>query len=495
MSFPLDVFPAWAQDALTAFPENPQVYLVGGAVRDYLLHQPIHDLDFIVLGNPIVVGRHLARKLTADFYVLDQSRMMARVVMKVGEERRITLDLTPALQNDLKMDLEKRDFTINAIAMDLSNGQIIDIHDGQTDLHQKIIRPCSDTALQDDPLRSLRAIRLAASLGLRIAGETIRQMKESAPLLVPVAAERKRDELYRILEGRKPDTALRMMEHVGILPYFLPELAVLKGVRQSLPHIYDVWEHTLSTLHYLEILLNVLERGGLPDPRADVFTSAALLHLRPFREQITRHLASPINENRSVRSILMFCALYHDSAKPQMHTIDDQGRIRAFGHEDEGMNLASQRVKDLSLSKHEEDRVTTVIKNHMRIHLLAHSDEPPTRRAIFRFFRDAGPAGIDLCLLSLADTQATYGYTLTPTVWEKELKIVAALLEAWWEKPQESVAPLPIINGDDLQQELGLKPGKEIGKVLALVYEAQASGQVQDRKEALELARSILANK
>jgi poly(A) polymerase len=130
----------------------------------------------------------------------------------------------------------------------------------------------------------------------------------------------------------------------------------------------------------------------------------------------------------------------------------------------------------------------------MRPLWLTQTGKLPSRRAIYRFFRDTGPAGVDICLLSLADTLATYGPALPTDLWAHQVDVIRALLESWWEKSEEVISPPALIDGNDLIGELGLKPGPIIGQVLRTIQEAQATGNVVNRRQAFELASKILEN-
>jgi hypothetical protein len=136
-----------------------------------------------------------------------------------------------------------------------------------------------------------------------------------------------------------------------------------------------------------------------------------------------------------------------------------------------------------------------IVRHHMRPLFLANTGRPPTRRAIYRFFRDTGPAGVDVCLLSLADVLATYGPTLPQDHWENHIEVVRTLLSAWWEQPAESVSPPALVTGHNLIAELGLSPGPLVGELLEAIREAQAAGQVHDRAGAIAYARNYLTNK
>ncbi len=131
-----------------------------------------------------------------------------------------------------------------------------------------------------------------------------------------------------------------------------------------------------------------------------------------------------------------------------------------------------------------------VVRHHMRLHHMANAGKRPTRRTIYRFFRDCGSAGVDICLLSLADCLATYETTLPPDLWAGYLDVVRRLLQAYWEQKEELVSPPGLVNGHDLIAEFSLKPGPQIGRLLELIREAQATGRVKNREQALKLARS-----
>ena len=192
-----------------------------------------------------------------------------------------------------------------------------------------------------------------------------------------------------------------------LLPHVLPELTALKGVQQSSPHIHDVWEHTLSVLQNLEGILSVLQPGYEADNTNDLFTGLLTLRIGRYREQFSAHFAQALNADRSLRSLLFFTALYHDVSKPETRTVEPNGRVRFFDHDQLGAEAAAQRAAALHLSNDEIERVRTVIQNHMRFHFhtsrMAGQGKEPSRRAIYRFFRDSGAAGPDLVLLGLGE--------------------------------------------------------------------------------------------
>jgi len=478
-------------------PADQEVYLVGGAVRDLLLNRLSRDFDFAVPSNGISLARRVANKLNADYMTLDDERNTGRVIVTESNGTRIFLDFATYRGNSLEADLRARDFTINALAYDLRNGTIIDPLEGAFDLRAKRIRACSQTSFMDDSVRILRAVRLAAGLGFQIEKETRELMKQAAAQIERVSPERLRDELFKILEGPKPDASIRALEMLGVVNHLMPELLEMKRVEQSPPHVYDVWTHTIAVLGELENILNALRVGYSADDTNDLFTGLLTLRLGRFREQFAKHFAQSLNPDRSVRALLFFAALYHDARKPQTKTFDEEkGRIRFFDHDIQGAELAAKRARAFNLSNDEIQRLQAIIENHMRIHFHAGrmegENKSPSRRAIYRFFRDSGGAGVELVLLSLADLRGTRANTLTQETWSAYLDVCRIFLENYWEKPEDTVAPPRLLNGDDLMHELDLQPGPIVGDLLEAIRERQAIGKIDTREQAIEYAREWL---
>ncbi|GAB4420410.1 MAG: CCA tRNA nucleotidyltransferase [Anaerolineales bacterium] len=478
---------------LAAIPAQQEIYLVGGAVRDMLMGRKAYDLDFAVPSNSIRLARQIANALKADFYPLDDERDTGRVILTNQDNTRTVMDFAAYRGASLEDDLRARDFSINALALDLRTQALTDPLNGAHDIQKKIIRACSETTFTDDPVRVLRAVRQAAQLGFQIDLTTRQYMKQAGAGLRSVSPERLRDELFRILEGPQPGTAIRALEMLGTLPHILPELPALKGVKQPHPHVHDVWSHTLAVMNHLEGVLAALAIGYDPESTGDLFTGLLSLKLGRYREQIAAHFANPLNADRSPRALLFLAALYHDAAKPACKMVDDTGRIRFWGHDEQGAEMIAWRGQALHLSNHEIQRLRVVIKNHMRIHFhsnrLESEGKTPSRKAIYRFFRDAGEASVELILLALADTRATHGHELRQETWSAVLNVGRIFLENYWEKPEETVSPPPLLNGHELMNALALQPGPQVGELLEAIREAQATGRISTRAEALALAR------
>jgi poly(A) polymerase len=479
-----------------AIPPDVSVHLVGGGVRDIILNRPLHDIDFVLVGDVLGLARKVANHLGAVYFTLDESRHTGRVLWTQEDGKRLVLDFAAQRGPDLESDLRARDFTINAMALPLEGEiRLLDPLGGVQDLHDKLLRPCSPDSLDADPVRILRAVRHSVALNLRMSPETRLQIKSALDQLRRVSPERVRDELMRMLEGPRPEAAMRSLDELEILPFVLPELAGMKGVRQSPPHQLDVWEHSLSVLRNLELILELLGMDYDADNAANQSMQLLVLRLGRYRPQLDQHFRQELTPERSLRGLLFLAAFFHDAGKPQAYHEDENGRIRFLRHEEIGARLAARRGHALPMSNEEVQYLVRVVRHHMRPHHMLQSGRKPSRRTIYRFFRDCKSAGVDISLLSLADCLATYQATLPVELWDRQLEVARLLLQAYWEQKDELVSPPALINGYDLISELSLAPGPQIGRVLEVIREAQAIGRVQTREQALALARSLAGEK
>ena len=490
-------FPPLLEKIKNVLPPGQEIHLVGGAVRDLLTSRFSPDLDFAVPSNGISIARNIANALKADFMILDGERDTGRVIVIHEDGSRTYMDFATYRGENLEEDLRNRDFTINAIAYNLQNETLIDPTGGGADIRAKIIRACLPTSLADDPVRILRAVRQAAAFGFTIEKNTRQWMKQAAGQIGSVSTERLRDEVFKILNGPKVSAALRALDMLGVLPHLMPELLNMKGVEQSPPHVHDVWTHTLAMLDHLDQILSDLRVGYDAEKTGDMFTGLLSLRLGRYREQVAAHFSNSLNKDRSHRSLLFFAALYHDVCKPDTKTIDENGRIRFFDHDLKGAEVVAERAYAFNLSNDEIERLQEIVRHHMRIHFFADrlekEDQTPSRKAIYRFFRDSGKAGIDLVLLALADVRATRANDLSVEAWGAYLDVARILLEHYWEKPEEVVAPPRLLDGNDLMKALTLAPGPLVGQLLETIRENQAAGKITTREEALEFARAEIS--
>jgi poly(A) polymerase len=484
---------------ITLLPPGVPIYLVGGAVRDALLNRQSYDLDFATAGDAIKIARRLADELGAAFFPLDPVRKVARLVLRPAEGdnfdgiNQIRVDVSAYQGADLISDLEGRDFTINAMAVEVHQLQtLVDPLGGAADLVTKRLRACSSSSLLDDPVRILRAVRFSVDLGLYILPETLQQMRRATAHLTRISSERMRDELFRILTNPHPSTSLRILDELNALEHFLPEVCLLKELEQSRPHMMDAWNHTLDMLNRMEGLLDALSIRYTPDKADNLIMGLVVMQLGRYRQHLAKHLNNALNPERPHRGLIFLAGLYHDVGKKTTQMLDAEGNIKFIGHEQIGSRLVEKRGQALKLSKVEIDRLVTIVNHHMRPSLLSRLGEAPSRKAVYHFFRDTGAAGVDICILSLADMLATYGPTLPQDRWVKHLDVVRSLMGAWWEDREERVFPAMIINGNQLMEALELSPGPYVGYLLEAIREAQINHDIHEPQEAISLARRLL---
>jgi tRNA nucleotidyltransferase/poly(A) polymerase len=476
-----------------ALPPDAEVYLVGGAVRDLVLKRPVHDFDFVLAGGARKIGQRIANALNGAFMMLDEEREVSRVILPDMKGGRVFLDFSIFRAGSLADDLLARDFTINAMAVSLRDPErIIDPTGGLDDLRTKQLEICSPESLNQDPLRVVRAVRMAVEFKLRMTAETISAIKKAVPKLRNVSPERLRDELFKILECRRVSTSLRLMDQFGILKAITPEMEEIKGMEQSLPHEMDVWHHTLAVEDALERLIELLTHAYSEDKGENLTFGLAVLKLGRFRAELKEHFSRSLHPERARKGLLLFGGLFHDVGKGSTLTIDAAGKRHFYTHEVIGQEKVAGRAAALMLSNVEIDYLKGLIKNHMRLHLLSKESGSASHRAIYRFFRDCGDSGIDVCLLSLADILSRRSGAPEFTRWERELNISEQLMDSFWHHTEERVNPLRLINGDEVMRLYGLTPGKIVGEILEAVREAQACGEIADRNEALGFIASWL---
>lgn len=492
---------AWlaAQDTAT--------YLVGGCVRDRVLERLVYDLDVATPGDPLCFARRLADDLGGKYYPLDKERGTGRAILNVESEEPLVVDIT-RLRGDLAADLATRDFTVNALASDIRTpDEIIDLHGGLSDLAMRLLRPVSDSSIRDDPLRALRAVRLAAELDFSVAPETEALIQRDGRGVTLVSSERVRDELARILARPNAGQYVAQLDDLQLLTVVLPELEPLRGLAQPLPHFLDALAHSIESLRKAEsLLLSVKGRfqAGMQHSSRGLDITCTELRARSSDERAAGALAELLFANRTrlcahfgrvisgPRTRLVtykLAVLLHDTGKPASVTVEDDGRIRFFGHQETGARAVEAALARLRLSRAEIRLGETIVRHHMRPLMLA-GEAKVSSRSVYRFFRDTGDAGIDVLLLALADHEATF----TPGAADEQrprLEALAArMLADYWERYPECVSPRMLLDGRDLMRELELEPGPQVGWLLEMVKEAQASGEVRTRDEALDLART-----
>jgi poly(A) polymerase len=465
-----------------------RLYLVGGAVRDYVLGRPVQDLDLATVGaKPL--ARKLASVLKATLVVLDEENAVYRLVLPPGRGEVRQLDLAEIQGPDIETDLARRDFTVNAVAAPVSTDKgrgletLIDPRGGLADLRRKVLRAESEELFKSDPLRLLRAFRIAAQLDFEIEAQTLSHINRLRNRVRQPAAERIQSELMLMLAVAGCSRRLNEMDECALLTALFPEL---EPTRQCALVYYGpggVMKHSLDTAARADFLLNHL---------AQVFPD--------WSGRLEKAISS--------RSVLILAALLHDVSKPESAKQVD-GRLRFFGHDTAGAKRAGEMLKKLKFPRAHIDTVCAAIANHLRPGNLAASGVV-TDKAAYRFFRDLGEHALPLLLVCWADhasylaedrvidllktARAEPGEGLSRLKPEEarktvlHLQVVTHLLRRLLEEP-EKAAPEPILDGHAVMDLLGLTPGPEVGKYLERLCEAQATGAVATPAQAAAFLR------
>lgn len=459
--------------------DAPASYFVGGCVRDLLLGRPLHDLDLVVAGDAIALARSIARAFHAAFVLLDETREIARVVLRGQDgEGGSTIDFARMRGAGLAEDLAARDLTINAMAIppaafwrlahdESAAAAIVDPYGGRADLQAGRLRAIARQAFVDDPLRTMRALRFAGELYFSIEPHTRAWIRETAALLPTISGERIRDELIRLLLCPQAAPYLPLLSELGLLPYVLPELASCAAPWQ---------EHAHETVCCLEWITAQVEGRALRTPEGPYWRPAALsahpdltLEL-PHAAQLRRYLDERLAD-RPRRGLLKLAVLLQ----------------AADG--DAAVPLVPEVVRRLRLSTREAQSLHA---------LLGFRRWPPQTEVsplyVYRFYRDTGEGAAGILLLGLADDLARAGEGLEREGWGRRVQLTAEVLQLRYERPGEVITPPRLLDGGELIRSLGLTPGPLIGNLLEGIREAQAAGEIVNREDALAWARRAVEN-
>jgi poly(A) polymerase len=463
-------------------------YLVGGFMRDALMERKTADIDIAIGADALETARRLAGMLDGRYVPLDTENGIGRVVIFLAGKGTLNVDFS-TLRGDIENDLSQRDFTINAMAIELNKDietgldadNIIDPFGGREDLRRGLIRAVGDDIFRADAIRLLRAVRIAAELDFNIHSNTEEFIDRDSHLITGIAGERTREELLRILALPGAGPRLFYLDRLGLLTAVIPELGPARGIDQPKIHFWDVLEHSIQTVAALEFILREAPWEYAGD---DVLSRV------PWSDELKTHFNSAVGSGSTRRSLLKLAALLHDIAKPGTRTIDEDGRARFLGHTQEGAAMAKSILERLRFSNKEIKLIELLINQHMRPTQMSH-EGLPTNRAVYRFFRDTGDAYIDLLYLCLADHLATRGPELDPLEWQEHVELTEYVLKAHQEQENLS-APPKLLDGNDLINEFGLQPGPGIGKVLECLRETQAAGEITTRQEAINYVKRFL---
>jgi poly(A) polymerase len=414
----------------TLHDQGQEAYFAGGSVRDLLLEKSISEIDIATSASPQEIEQLFPKTIPVGkqfgviVVVQDTHNYEVTTFRKEGDY----VDGRHPTQvsfTDAQHDVERRDFTVNALFLNPFTEEVIDYVKGREDLERKLIRTVGppQSRFQEDKLRLLRALRLACQLGFEIEQESYQQVKEHASQLTQVSWERIRDEVLKILTGPDPSRGLKLLFDSGILEVILPEIAAMHGVQQP-PEFH---------------------------PEGDVFVHTCLMF----------ELSQERSETLSLEILL------HDVGKPPTFTIKE--RIRFDGHADLGAKMAEEICRRLRISNLQIEEVVDVVKDHLRfIHV-----QEMRESTLKRFLRKTNFS--DHLELHRLDSLASHGDLSSYHFCQEKLE----------ELSQEAMRPKPLINGHDLIR-LGLEPGPIFSEVMSAVEDFQLEGKLSSKEETLD---------
>jgi poly(A) polymerase len=447
------------------FPDKKGAYLVGGSVRDYLLGLNPLDYDIAVSSSPRAFAENLAGRLSGRIvHMGKKGKESFRVIAG-----KWVFDISALKGDCIETDLKLRDFSINAMAYSISTGQLIDDQNGRIDLLKKSVRMVSESAFKDDPVRLLRAFRIAANLDFTIEPQTLSIIRKDSSLLMTCACERIREEFLGMLKSSRSYSFLEQMADTGLLFNLIPPLKDLSQCAQNRHHAYDVFSHTLKAYFHMENVLN---------------------HLSDMGNESGIRLQDLIS-NRE-KPMMKFAALLHDIGKPLTQSVDEDGNIHFYGHGMKSADMAKIISRNLRLSNRDIDFVDCIIRNHDRpLHLFKlQSQNQLTAKALTRFFLNCGGRTPNILLHGIADYRGK-----TPDPETQFDRFAMDIIRTYDVQHRPKLAETPLLNGKDLIRILGLSPSSLFKRILESVENARLAGQIHTKQEALEIANIFLHNR
>lgn len=440
-----------------------EIYLVGGTVRDFYMGLESTDRDIIVMDQE---AREFALKLSelfqATFVPLDEENKIYRIVLP---DKINYIDVTNPVGDSIEKDLMRRDLTINAIAVNIRTGELIDISGGVTDIMNKCINYVNELNFVDDPLRLLRVYRFQALYGFQLAPETINAVCKYSDLIHKPAVERINYELLKLFGGDYAHIALENMNKTWILEEIFPFVKELKQVPPNSHHHLDLFHHSIETVKQVQILYN-----EAPD-------------------EVKEHLSRIDFGGFSRLAHLKLAAFMHDIGKFSTWTIEE-GKHRFIKHDDVGSKMSVKILKDLHFSNKQIDYISSMIKYHIYPSHVMTSPQI-TEKIMMRYVRKMDTNSIDAIILAQADRLSARGPEITDQIVERNITSLNMLLRFYLEA-RETLKPLPkLLSGNDVMQILNIKPSKRLGEIMEALHEAQISGDVITKEHAIEFVKNM----
>ena len=360
----------------------------------------------------------------------------------------------------------RRDLTINAIAVNIRSGEIVDISGGVTDIKNGCINYVNELNFVDDPLRLLRVYRFQAMYGFELAPETISAVCRYSDLIHKPAAERINYELMKLFNGEFAHVALENMNKTWILEEIFPIVKELKQVPPNSHHHLDLFHHSIETVKQVQNLYNASS------------------------DEVKEHLNKIEFGGFSRLAHLKLAAFLHDIGKFSTWTIEE-GKHRFIKHDDVGAKMSLKILKDLHFSNKQADYISSMIKYHIYPSHVMTSPQI-TEKIMMRYVRKMDKNSIDAVILAQADRLSARGPEITDEIVERNISSLNMLLRFYLEA-RETIKPLPkLLTGDEVMTLLNIKPSRKLGEIMNALHEAQISGDVTSREHAVDFVKKLV---
>lgn len=446
------------------------IYLVGGTIRDFYINPEkiSFDKDIIVTScHALDFAKKIESNFDGTLITLDEENKIYRFIF---EDKINYVDITEPIVNSLDEDLSRRDFTINAIALDLSDNRIIDLFNGIEDIKNKKIRHISEKNFTDDSLRLLRAFRFQALTGFDIDDETMLLIKKHSKLITNPAKERINYEILKMFGGKYTEKAILNADEAGLIDILFPSMIDVKKVPENSHHHLDLFHHSIETVRQIQ----------------SIYENSA--------PEVKEHLERVDFGGNTRLAHLKLAGFLHDIGKFSTWTIDDTGRHRFIMHDEVGEKLTKEFLKDNKYSKKQIEYISEMVKKHIYPSIVSMGAQTETGinyKSYMKYIRKMGDNSIDAIILAKADRLSAQGPDITKEMTKNNLECLDSLLD-YYLSVRDTLKPLPkLLTGDEIMELLNIKPSKRLGEIISKMEEAQISGDITSKEDAVNFVTNM----
>lgn len=453
--------------------KDSDIYLIGGFVRDLILGSQSKDLDFILIDkNAVEFCKDLGLKFAGTYILLDKEAGTTRFVLKDELSQGYSFDFTSVAKSSLKADFKRRDFTINALAINLKEPEaIIDFFNGLEDLKEKKVKEIELQNFLEDPLRMLRAFRFASQINGEISKKSLSFVKDNIQSFnEKISSERISSEMWKILDNDNSFKYIKQMSSVGLLEKIFPELTPMRKVTPNDHHHLYLYDHSLE-------LIKTFEENSYKIP---VWAN----------EELKKNFG--LLDSPMTKAVIKLGCIFHDIGKPSTWEIKDINGLEKhtfIGHDKVGAEMVEVIGERLKFSNSITETLTRLVRYHLRPFQLSNNNSPISDRALYRFFRDLGEDTPLLLMLSLADLHATLGPKIIKEDVDKSEKLILFLFDEYkkyLEKEIEKSKKPKLLDGNEIMKITGIEPSRKLGDLMKELDEAISVGEIKTKEEALK---------